>query len=196
MAVDELKKAAPAKAPSGLSVSGSGSAPSGPAASDNTTALGGSAVPSDTAAPSGPAVSGNDATTWAAQPSRESFLAPATGVQEAKPLGEAAEEYLRNKCPVGKSTVLSQMYKFPRRLRTNGYPNRNEDWELDWPYHLSYQTTKKLPYRSAPGQDLVDHGFLRSYAIASGKLRRGMMRNNEYPLSLIHISEPTRPEPI
>eukprot|EP00959_Pyramimonas_sp_CCMP1952_P146128 3059610-Pyramimonas_sp.AAC.1 len=55
------------------------------------------------------------------------------------------------------------------------------NWEQDWLYHVPYQATKKLPHRSAPGQNPVDHDFLRPFTIASGELRRGMMRNNEYP---------------
>eukprot|EP00959_Pyramimonas_sp_CCMP1952_P019960 421574-Pyramimonas_sp.AAC.1 len=67
VAVERLKKAAPAKAPSGPAVSGSGSAPSGSAASENIAALGGLAVPSEIVAPSGPAASGSDSLTRAAQ---------------------------------------------------------------------------------------------------------------------------------
>eukprot|EP00959_Pyramimonas_sp_CCMP1952_P369377 7736888-Pyramimonas_sp.AAC.1 len=86
-AVDELKKAAPATAPSSLAASGEVNAPSGPAASGDVTA------------PSGPAASGYVAATRAAQPPRGPVLAPAKIVQDVKTLGEAAEKALRIKCP-------------------------------------------------------------------------------------------------
>eukprot|EP00959_Pyramimonas_sp_CCMP1952_P091838 1922498-Pyramimonas_sp.AAC.1 len=56
-----------------------------------------------------------------------------------------------------------------------------KDSELDWPYHLPYLKTKKLPYRSATGQDLVEHDFLRPFTVASGRLHGGMMPGNTYP---------------
>eukprot|EP00959_Pyramimonas_sp_CCMP1952_P063323 1323515-Pyramimonas_sp.AAC.1 len=85
------------------------------------------------AAPSGPAASGEVAAARAAQPPRGPVLAPARGAQDVKTPGEAAEEALRIKCPVGQGTKLSQKYKFPRSLRSDGDPNRPADWEQDWP---------------------------------------------------------------
>eukprot|EP00959_Pyramimonas_sp_CCMP1952_P373611 7824408-Pyramimonas_sp.AAC.1 len=40
---------------------------------------------------------------------------------------------------------------------------------------------KKLPYRSAPGQEPVLHYFLRPFAVASGELHRRMRLTNETP---------------
>eukprot|EP00959_Pyramimonas_sp_CCMP1952_P156027 3263426-Pyramimonas_sp.AAC.1 len=77
MAVGELKKAAPAEAPSGLAVSESGSAPSGPV--DSTLPHWAAQPFLVTPALSGPAASGNVAFARAAQPPREPPLAPATG---------------------------------------------------------------------------------------------------------------------
>eukprot|EP00959_Pyramimonas_sp_CCMP1952_P456135 9472681-Pyramimonas_sp.AAC.1 len=180
-AVDELKKAAPTTAPSGPAASGDVSAPSGLAASGDVTALSGPAASGDVTAPSGPAASGYVAATRTAQPPRGPVLAPAKGAQDVKAPGEAAEEALRIKCPVGQGTTLSQRYKFPKRLRLRGDPNRLEDWEQDWPVHLTCQKVTRLPYKSASDKELVLHGFLRPFTVASGELYRHMMLTNEYP---------------
>eukprot|EP00959_Pyramimonas_sp_CCMP1952_P366465 7675310-Pyramimonas_sp.AAC.1 len=96
----------------------------------------GSAVSNGVSVPSGSAASGSDATTRAAQSPSTPPLAPATGVQEAKTLGESAGDFLGEKCPVGRLTVLSGKYKFPQRV------NGKSEQELDWPYHLPYQKTE------------------------------------------------------
>eukprot|EP00959_Pyramimonas_sp_CCMP1952_P060911 1272324-Pyramimonas_sp.AAC.1 len=112
-----------------------------------------------------------------AQSPRSPPLAPTTGFQEAQAPGEAAEEFLRKKCPVGSLTKLSGNHKFPQRPK-EGSP---EERELDWPYHLPYQKMKKLPYKSATGPEIVYYDFLQPFTVASGNLHRGMMPGNVYP---------------